>query len=83
MKLYNITADYTDALTFFADLDNTLSLDTALDTLDAIEGDFEQKAVNVAAYAKQLDAEAEAIKTLTQKGFVVIGAWTIWGHYHP
>ena len=62
MKLYDITAQYTEALAFFGDLDNTLSLDTALDTLDAIEGDFEQKAVSVAAYAKQLDAEADAIK---------------------
>lgn len=66
MKLYDITAQYTEALAFFGDLDNTLSLDTALDTLDAIEGDFEQKAVSVAAYAKQLDAEADAIKAVME-----------------
>ena len=62
MKLYEITSQYSEALTFFGDLDNDLSLDTALDTLEAIEGDFEHKAVSVAAYARQLDAEADAIK---------------------
>lgn len=66
MKLYDITTQYTEALTFFGDLDNTLSLDTALDTLDAIDGDFEQKAINVAAYARQLEAEADAIKTVIE-----------------
>lgn len=67
MKLYEITATYAEALAFFDDLDNDLSLDTALDTLEAIEGDFEQKAVNVAAYAKQLDAEADAIKAAMER----------------
>ena len=62
MKLYEIAQSYLSALEFFGDVDNDMSLDTALDTFEAIEGDFEQKVVSVAAYAKQLDAEADAIK---------------------
>jgi hypothetical protein len=55
------------ALAFFGDVDNDMSLDTALDTFEAIEGDFEQKVVSVAAYAKQLDAEADAIKAAMER----------------
>jgi hypothetical protein len=67
MKLYEISQNYTAALEFFGDLDNDLSLDTALDTLDAIEGEFEAKVISVAAYTKQLDAEAEAIKAAMER----------------
>ena len=68
MKLYEINQQYAEALAFFGDVDNDdMSLDTALDTFEAIEGDFEQKVISVAAYAKQLDAEAEAIKAAMER----------------
>lgn len=62
MKLYEINQYYAEALAYFSDTENDLPLDTALDTLDAIEGEFEQKVISVIAYAKQLEAEANAIK---------------------
>ena len=68
MKLYEINQQYAEALAFFGDVDNDdMSLDTALDTFEAIEGDFEQKVISVAAYAKQLEAEAEAIKAAMER----------------
>ena len=67
MKLYEISQNYLSALEFFGDVDNDMSLDTALDTFEAIEGDFEQKVISVAAYAKQLDAEADAIKAAMER----------------
>ena len=67
MKLYEISHNYLSALEFFGDVDNDMPLDTALDTLEAIEGDFEQKVISVAAYAKQLDAEADAIKAAMER----------------
>jgi hypothetical protein len=67
MKLYEISQSYLSALEFFGDVDNDMSLDTALDTFEAIEGDFEQKVISVAAYAKQLDAEADAIKAAMER----------------
>lgn len=67
MKLYEISQHYLSALEFFGDVDNDMPLDAALDTLEAIEGDFEQKVISVAAYAKQLDAEAEAIKAAMER----------------
>ena len=67
MKLYEINQQYTAALEFFGDADTDLSLDAALDTFEAIEGDFEQKVISVAAYAKQLDAEADAIKAAMER----------------
>lgn len=62
MRLYEIKQHYAEALAYFGDTENDLPLDTALDTLDAIEGEFEQKVISVIAYAKQLEAEANAIK---------------------
>lgn len=67
MKLYEISQNYLSALELFGDVDNDMSLDTALDTFESIEGEFEQKVISVAAYAKQLDAEAEAIKVAMER----------------
>ena len=67
MKLYEINQNYTAALDFFGDIDNDMSLDNAQDTFEAIEGEFEEKVVSVVAYAKQLEAEAEAIKVAMER----------------
>ena len=40
-----------------------LSAQCLTDTLEGLPGEFEEKARNVACYAKNLEAEAEAIKT--------------------
>jgi len=62
MKLYEIASTYRQALDFFADHEMDISAESVKDTLETIEGNFEQKAVNVAAFARQMEAEAEAIK---------------------
>lgn len=62
MKLYEITASYLQALDMFTDPDEDIPANIVADTLEAIEGNFEVKAVQVAAFARQMEAEAEAIK---------------------
>ena len=63
MKLYEIAENYRVFLELVSDTDNELSLDDQVvnDTLEAIEGEFEVKAVNTAAILKNMQAEADAI----------------------
>ena len=63
LKLYEIEQNYLAALDIFTDPENEIMPEVAADTLEAIEGEFELKAVRVAAFAKQMEAEAYAIKT--------------------
>ena len=63
MKLYEIATAYCQALETLTDPDMDFPLDAIKDTMESLDGYFDQKAISVAAYAKQLEAEAEAIKT--------------------
>lgn len=67
MKLYEIEQNYLEALDVFTDPDADIPPEAVADTLEAITGEFEQKAVNVAAFARQMEAEAEAIKQAEEK----------------
>lgn len=63
MKLYEITRSYIEALDVFTDPEEDIPANVVADTLESIEGTFEVKAVQIAAFAKQMEAEAEAIDT--------------------
>jgi hypothetical protein len=62
LKLYEIERNYLDALELFTDPDTDIPLEAVADTLEAIEGEFEIKAIRVAGFARQMEAEAEAVK---------------------
>jgi len=68
MKLYEIAVQYQSFLELVQDTENELSMDDAVvtDTLEAIEGEFEVKAVNTAAVLKTLQSEADAIAMAMQ-----------------
>ena len=60
MKLYEISAEYAD---FLAAVEaGEIPEEAIADTLSCIEGEFEEKADNLACIIKQLRAEAKAIK---------------------
>ena len=60
MNLYEITEKYRQA---FADLDQSgLDEQTISDTLEGIEGEFEEKGKSIAAYFQNLEAESDAIR---------------------
>lgn len=67
LKLYEIQRNYFEALDVFTDPEHEIDPQTVTDTLEAIEGEFEQKAVNVAAFLRQMEAEAEAIKAAEER----------------
>ena len=58
--LYILANEYLSAAQQLADLD--LDAQTVADTLEGLSGDLEVKATNVAMFARNLEATAEAIK---------------------
>ncbi len=67
MTLYEISSDYLQALDLFTDPEADIPLEAALDTLEGIEGQLQEKAVNVAKFMQNLDATAKAIKEAEQQ----------------
>lgn len=69
MQLYEITDKYKELFNEFdnSDIEDEGVLQAYFDTLEAIEGEFEEKAENIAIFIKSLTAEAEAIKNEKQK----------------
>lgn len=65
-SLYEISKEYRQALLALAELED-IDEGVINDTLEGLEGIFENKAVNVAAYMLNLDAEAEQIKQAEDK----------------
>ena len=64
-SLYEISKEYQESFTSLTEMD--LDAQTLQDTLEAISGDFENKAVNVVKYFANLDAEAKMIKEAEQQ----------------
>lgn len=60
LRLYQIADDYLTALDALAELDD-LPPEAIADTLEGLAGTFQDKAANVAAYIRTLEAEAAAI----------------------
>ena len=61
LKLYDLTADYLEALDTLAEIED-LPPEVIADTLEGLAGAWEDKALNVARYVRNLEAEAAAIE---------------------
>jgi hypothetical protein len=61
IKLYDLSADYLAALDALAEIEN-LPPEVIADTLEGLAGAWEDKALNVARYVRNLEAEAAAIE---------------------
>ena len=60
IKLYELSADYLSALDALSELDD-LPPEAIADTLEGLAGAWEDKALNVARYVRNLEAEGAAI----------------------
>lgn len=60
IKLYDLSADYLAALDALAEIED-LPPEVIADTLEGLAGAWEDKALNVARYVRNLEAEAAAI----------------------
>ncbi len=67
ITLYDISNDYLQALDCFTDPDNDLPQDAVNDTLEGIEGQLQDKAINIAKYLRNLESTAKAIKEAEQQ----------------
>ena len=67
LSLYEISNDYLQALDAFTDPEADIPMEAAIDTLEGIEGQLQDKAVNVAKFMQNLDATAKAIKEAEQQ----------------
>ncbi len=65
MKLYELTTQYDEALRTLSDMD--IPQEAIDDTLEALSGEIEEKATNVAKYMENLLADASAIKEAEKK----------------
>ena len=61
LRLYELSSDYLRALDELSELDD-LPLESIADTLEGLAGAWEDKALNVARYIRNLEAEASAIE---------------------
>ena len=62
MNLYNLTGQYLEALDFLTDPENEIDQQTAVDTMEGLDGDIEPKMLNVARAILELEHLAEGIK---------------------
>lgn len=62
LTLYQLTDNYREALDVLTDPEADLPIEAVNDTLEALEGELEDKAVNVAKFMRNMEATAKAIK---------------------
>lgn len=62
LSLYQLSGSYLQALDFLTDPETDLPAEVINDTLEALGGELEDKAVNVAKFLRNMEAMAEAIK---------------------
>ena len=62
LSLYQLSHNYLQALDFLTDPELDLPVEAINDTLEALEGELEDKAINVAKFLRNMEATAEAIK---------------------
>jgi len=62
LSLYQISENYMEALDVLTDPEADLPVEAVNDTLEALGGELEDKAINVAKFLKNMEATAKAIK---------------------
>lgn len=62
LSLYELSANYLQALDFLTDPEMDLPIETVNGTLEALGGELEDKAINVAKFFRNMEATADAIK---------------------
>ena len=66
LRLYEIADNYLSTLDYLTDPEADIPMEAVTDTLESFEIDLTEKATNVAAFARNLEATAKAIKEAEQ-----------------
>jgi hypothetical protein len=67
LTLYELSAEYLHALEVMTTPEMDVPMQAIADTLEGIEGQFQDKAVNVAKFLRNMESMAEAIKEAEEK----------------
>jgi len=67
LALYELSQDYIQALDVFTDPENDIPIEAVNDTLEGIEGQLQDKAINIAKFMRNLETTAKAIKEAEQQ----------------
>jgi hypothetical protein len=62
LSLYALSENYRQALDFMTDPEMDLPMEAVNDTLEALGGELEDKAINVAKFLRNMETAADAIK---------------------
>lgn len=65
--LYQLSEHYLKALDFLTDPENDIDMQTAVDTIESLDGELDDKIANVAKMIVQLEHDAEGIKEIAKR----------------
>jgi hypothetical protein len=66
-RLYELTSSYLQALDFLTDPENEVDQQTAIDTMENLEGDLDDKLLNVGRFIASIEAQANAIEEVERR----------------
>lgn len=65
--LYELTTNYLQALDFLTDPENEIDKETALDTIESLDGTIDDKMLNVGRFITSMEAQASAIEVIEKR----------------
>lgn len=65
--LYELSDNYIKAMDFLTDPENEIDMQTALDTIEGLDGELDEKIVNVAKMVVQLEHDASGVKEVAKR----------------
>ena len=65
--LYELTTNYLQALDYLTDPENEIDKETALDTIESLDGTIDDKMLNVGRFITSMDAQASAIEAIEKR----------------
>jgi len=67
MNLYELTTNYMQALDFLTDPENDIDQQTAVDTMESLDGELDEKLLNVGRFIASMEAQASAIEEVEKR----------------
>ena len=67
MNLYDLTQNYMQALDFLTDPENDIDQQTAVDTMENLDGELDDKLLNVGRFIASMEAQATAIEEVERR----------------
>jgi len=66
-SLYELTTSYMQALDFLTDPENEIDQQTAIDTIESLDGTIDDKMLNLGRFITSIEAQADAIEAVEKR----------------